>query len=67
MGETLEWVRSSGEQREKVRLEPSMKVTELPGSAEAPESPFLDSERRGAGRGAGGHQECRSLWSVLGG
>ena len=46
MGEALEWVGSSGEQREKVRLEPSVEVKELPGSAEVPESPFLDLERR---------------------
>ena len=69
MGEALEWVGSSGEQKEKVRLEPSAEVKELPGSTEVPKSPFLDMERRGgpSERRDWGHQGCRSLLEPLGG
>ena len=70
VGEALEWVGSSGEQREKVRLEPSAEVEELPGSAEVPESSFLDLERR---RGPfwkkrlGVIRDAAASWSLLAG
>lgn len=67
MGEALEWVGSSGEQREKVRLEPSAEVKELPGSTEVPKSPFLDMEGGGLLKeGVGVIRDAVASWSLLG-
>lgn len=65
VGETLEWVRSSGEQREKVRLEPSMKVRERRG----PGKPILRLGEKGGllEEGLGVIRDAAASWSLLGG